>query len=92
MILDAKKLWNDNVKKKGSWLYDKTLFLSLLGQSLLDTLLSLCVKAIQIVEFSNGGYKTREIFAEESSYSKKIIEFLELVLRGGVKHDIGHHF
>ena len=31
--------------------------------------------AIWVVEFSNGGYKIRKIFAEESTYSKEIIEF-----------------
>ena len=31
--------------------------------------------AIQVVEFSNGGYKIRKIFASESTYSKEIIEF-----------------
>jgi hypothetical protein len=31
--------------------------------------------AIRVVEFSNGGYKIRKIFAKESTYPKKIIEF-----------------
>ena len=31
--------------------------------------------AIQIVEFSSGGYKIRKIFALESTYPKEIIEF-----------------
>ena len=31
--------------------------------------------AIHVVEFSNGGYKIRKIFAYESTYPKKIIEF-----------------
>jgi hypothetical protein len=31
--------------------------------------------AIQVVEFSNGGYKIKKVFAEESTYSKEIIEF-----------------
>ena len=31
--------------------------------------------AIWVVEFSNGGYKIRKIFAKESTYSKEIIEF-----------------
>ena len=31
--------------------------------------------AIRVVEFSNGGYKIRKIFAKESTYSKEIIEF-----------------
>ena len=31
--------------------------------------------AIWIVEFSNGGYKIRMIFVEESTYPKEIIEF-----------------
>ena len=30
--------------------------------------------AVRIVEFSCGGYKIRNIFAEESTYSKEIIE------------------
>ena len=34
--------------------------------------------AIRVVEFSNGGYKIRKIFAKESTYSKEIIEFWEL--------------
>ena len=34
--------------------------------------------AIQIVEFSNGGYKIRKIFALESTYSNEVIEFWEL--------------
>ena len=31
--------------------------------------------AVRVVEFSNGRYKIRKIFAEESTYSKEIIEF-----------------
>ena len=31
--------------------------------------------AIQVVEFSNEGYKTRKIFAWKSTYLKEIIEF-----------------
>jgi hypothetical protein len=31
--------------------------------------------AIQVVEFSNWGYKITKVFAYESMYSKKIIEF-----------------
>jgi hypothetical protein len=31
--------------------------------------------AIRVVEFSNGGYKIRKIFAYESTYSKEIIKF-----------------
>jgi hypothetical protein len=31
--------------------------------------------ATRVVEFSNGGYKIRKIFAKESTYSKEIIEF-----------------
>jgi hypothetical protein len=31
--------------------------------------------AIQVVEFSNGGYKIRNIFSQESTYLKEIIEF-----------------
>jgi hypothetical protein len=33
------------------------------------------IMAIRVVEFSNGGYKIRKVFAEESTYSKEIIEF-----------------
>jgi hypothetical protein len=32
------------------------------------------------VEFSNGGYKIRNIFAYESTYPKEIIEFLSFGL------------
>ena len=35
----------------------------------------LSTMAIRVVEFSNGGYKIRKIFARESTYSKEIIEF-----------------
>ena len=35
--------------------------------------------AIWVVEFSNGGDKVKKIFASESTYSKEIIEFWELV-------------
>ena len=31
--------------------------------------------AIRVVEFSNGGYKIRKIFALESTYPKEMIEF-----------------
>jgi hypothetical protein len=31
--------------------------------------------AIRVVEFSNGEYKIRKVFAKESTYSKEIIEF-----------------
>ena len=33
------------------------------------------VMAIRVVEFSNGGYKIRKIFALETTYSKENIEF-----------------
>ena len=33
------------------------------------------VMAVRVVEFSNGGYKIRKVFAYESIYSKGIIEF-----------------
>ena len=33
------------------------------------------IMAIQVVEFSNGGYKIRKKNASESTYSKEIIEF-----------------
>ena len=38
----------------------------------------LAIMAIRVVEFSNGGYKIRKIFAKQSTYSKEIIEFWEL--------------
>jgi hypothetical protein len=31
--------------------------------------------AIRVVEFSNGGYKIKKIFAQESTNQKEIIEF-----------------
>ena len=34
--------------------------------------------AIRVVEFSNGGYKIRKVFAYESTYSKEFVEFWEL--------------
>ena len=36
---------------------------------------SIHIMAIGVVDFSNGGYKIRKIFAYESTYSKEIIEF-----------------
>ena len=33
---------------------------------------------VQVVEFSNPGYKIRKVFAKESTHSKEIIEFWEL--------------
>jgi hypothetical protein len=33
------------------------------------------LSAIRVVEFSNGGYKIRKIFARESTYPKEIIDF-----------------
>ena len=36
------------------------------------------IMAIRVVEFSNGGYKIRKIFAWEATYSKDFIEFWEL--------------
>jgi hypothetical protein len=36
---------------------------------------SCLIMAIRVVEFSNGGYKIRKVFAQESIYSKEIIEF-----------------
>ena len=38
----------------------------------------LAIMAIRVVEFSSGVYKIRQIFAQESTYSKEIIEFWEL--------------
>jgi hypothetical protein len=35
--------------------------------------------AVQVVEFSSKGYKSRKLFAQKSTYSKDINEFLELV-------------
>ena len=35
---------------------------------------TLKVMAIRVVKFSSGGYKIRKIFAQESTYSKEIIE------------------
>ena len=46
------------------------------------------VMAIRVVEFSNGGYKIRNIFAYESTYPKEIIEFWI----NGQLPKIGHHF
>ena len=31
--------------------------------------------AIRVVEFPNGGYKIRKIFAKESTYPKEILNF-----------------
>ena len=36
------------------------------------------VMSIRFVEFSNGGYKIRKVFAYESTYSKEFVEFWEL--------------
>ena len=36
------------------------------------------VIAIRVMEFSIGGYKSRKIFALESTYPKDIFEFWEL--------------
>ena len=36
------------------------------------------IMAIRVVEFSNGIYKIRKIFAQESTYPKEIFEFWEL--------------
>ena len=36
------------------------------------------VMSIRVVEFSNGGYKIRKVFAYESTYSKEFVEFWEL--------------
>ena len=33
------------------------------------------IMAVWVVEFSNGGYKIRQIFAYESTYLEEIIEF-----------------
>ena len=37
--------------------------------------MNLAAMVIRIVEFSSGGYKIGKIFAIESTYPKKIIEF-----------------
>ena len=42
--------------------------------------------AVRVVQFSNGEYKIRSIFAKESTYRKEIIEFRELVWWGAVKN------
>ena len=38
--------------------------------------------AIRVVEFSNGGYKIRKVFAKESTSSKEIIEFKNWISGG----------
>ena len=43
--------------------------------SSLSVALTVISMAIRAVEFSNGGYKIRRVFALESTYSKEIIEF-----------------
>ena len=34
--------------------------------------------AVQVVEFKNGGYKIKKVFAQESTSLMEIIEFWEL--------------
>ena len=46
--------------------------------------------AIRVVEFSNGGYKIRKIFAKESTYPMKLLNF-EFWINGELSK-IGHHF
>ena len=46
--------------------------------------------AIRVVEFSNGGDTKLEIFAKESTYSKKLLNFENWV--NGEVSKIGHHF
>ena len=41
-------------------------------------ILAPCIMSIRVVEFSNGGYKIRKVFAWESTSSKEIIEFWQL--------------
>ena len=41
--------------------------------------------AIRVVEFSNGGYNIRKIYAKESTYPKKVIEFWVLDLWRAVR-------
>ena len=36
------------------------------------------IMAVQVVEFKNGGYKIRKVFAQESTSLMEIIEFWEL--------------
>ena len=38
----------------------------------------LTIMAVRVVEFSNGVYKIKKIFAKKSTYPKEIIEFWEL--------------
>ena len=40
--------------------------------------LAMAIMAIPVVEFSNGVYKIRKIFAQKSTYPKEIIEIWEL--------------
>ena len=47
-------------------------------KSKLHTYLLTYILAIQVVEFSNGGFKIGKVSTKESTYSKEIIEFWQL--------------
>ena len=55
-----------------SWLYRLSEY-SLTPE--IDFQICMYYMAARAVEFSNGGYKIRNLFAYESPYSKEIIEF-----------------
>ena len=46
----------------------------------------------RLLSFSSRGYKIRKMFVQESTYPKKIIEFLELVHWEGDKFDFQRQF
>ena len=48
------------------------------------------IMAIQVVEFSNGGYKIRKIFAKNQHTQRKLLNFENWV--NGEVSKIGHHF
>ena len=45
---------------------------------ILSETLNTSIMAVRVVEFSDGVYKIRKIFAKKSIYQKEIIEFWEL--------------
>ena len=45
---------------------------------ILSETLNTSIMAVRVVEFSDGVYKIRKIFAKKSTYPKEIIEFWEL--------------
>ena len=55
--------WTKGANRKKSWKFDARM-----GSDV-------HIMAIRVVEFSNKGYKIKKIFAQESTYSKEIIEF-----------------